>query len=535
MTIFREKVPYLLLLSYVTIALIFFPKGVVDDAFITFRYAENFANHAVLTWNVGEAPVEGYTGVVLPVTLGMLAKLGASPLISSQAIGVLSFVIGGLVFYALLGKMGILEGMQFRSWRIPIRGVLLLLYFTAPFLYTHAFAGLETVLFTTAVVACLYALITCVSSSEYQSRNDAVLLLLLLLTGLIRPEGVVLAFTCLIALGIIRIHYQRGPWKPFVARILLLFVFPGLIYVAWRWSYYGQILPNTYYAKSYPGGFNRESLNAAIDFFLTYIALSAAGALVLVVLEPDFIFKRLKDKTILPSRMQLAAYGAACAFVLLVFLQYLRSRLLMDYSFRFFVPFFPILLVGVGIAAQYGLTALNRSRMEKPIRFRLVQILLAGCLLVQIANFGIQLRSETRFVSDNQRLLADEHIAIGQLLEKRIPNSEWLVAYIDSGAIPFFSKLKTVDFGGLNDNFLSKGVSDKDAVEYFYSFHPGAVVFTSYSWDTVVADPRAKLIVSDPRFKEYQLYQKYRTREGSLYDDYYELVYIRKDLLSDFN
>ena len=31
-----------------------FPEWTIDDAFIYYRYAENLANHGVLTWNVGE-------------------------------------------------------------------------------------------------------------------------------------------------------------------------------------------------------------------------------------------------------------------------------------------------------------------------------------------------------------------------------------------------------------------------------------------------------------------------------------------------
>ncbi|MGD1048590.1 MAG: hypothetical protein ABR899_07560, partial [Candidatus Krumholzibacteriaceae bacterium] len=38
------------------------PRWVVDDSFILFRYADNLANHGELNWNLGEKPVEGYTG-----------------------------------------------------------------------------------------------------------------------------------------------------------------------------------------------------------------------------------------------------------------------------------------------------------------------------------------------------------------------------------------------------------------------------------------------------------------------------------------
>ena len=44
------------------LAILAFPPSAADDAYITFRYARNLAEHGELNWNVGEDPVEGYTG-----------------------------------------------------------------------------------------------------------------------------------------------------------------------------------------------------------------------------------------------------------------------------------------------------------------------------------------------------------------------------------------------------------------------------------------------------------------------------------------
>src|SRR3954465_2857630 len=50
-------------LAVATAQFLRFPRATVDDAFITYRYAENLARHGELTFNVGGNPVEGYTGV----------------------------------------------------------------------------------------------------------------------------------------------------------------------------------------------------------------------------------------------------------------------------------------------------------------------------------------------------------------------------------------------------------------------------------------------------------------------------------------
>jgi hypothetical protein len=111
-----------------------------------------------------------------------------------------------------------------------------------------------------------------------------------------------------------------------------------------------------------------------------------------------------------------------------------------------------------------------------------------------------------------------------------VPDTEWLIVHIDAGAIPFVSQLPTVDFGGLNDERLSRGMSVNDAVDYFYSFRPGAVVFTSYDWDKVEHGYQAAQITGDPRFEQYVLMRKYRTTSKK---NYYEFVFLRKDLLKD--
>jgi len=69
----------ILALVYALAALYSFPKWTVDDAYITYRYAENLANFGALTWNVGEKPVEGYTGVALPLILAAGIRLGIPP------------------------------------------------------------------------------------------------------------------------------------------------------------------------------------------------------------------------------------------------------------------------------------------------------------------------------------------------------------------------------------------------------------------------------------------------------------------------
>ena len=65
-----SRIIYLLTITYSVGVFCIFPKWTVDDAFISFRYAQNLVESGELNWNPGEDPVEGYTGVMLPILAG---------------------------------------------------------------------------------------------------------------------------------------------------------------------------------------------------------------------------------------------------------------------------------------------------------------------------------------------------------------------------------------------------------------------------------------------------------------------------------
>src|SRR6186713_1795038 len=71
-----------------------------DDAYISFRYAQNLAEHGQLVFNLGER-VEGYTNFLWTVLLGVLMKLGIAPELSARVLGT-AFAAATLVVVARL-------------------------------------------------------------------------------------------------------------------------------------------------------------------------------------------------------------------------------------------------------------------------------------------------------------------------------------------------------------------------------------------------------------------------------------------------
>ncbi len=516
-----------LLLAAILIAvgvLAVFPKWTVDDAYISFRYAANLAEHGALTWNVGEDPVEGYTGVALPVAMAAFIALGMQPVVASQLLGIVSFFAAAVMLFLVLGRLRVAPF---------VRACCVLLFVTAPCVFTHALSGLETMLFTALVITVVFLLLSVADSAENTVRRECGLLLAVLAACFVRPEGMVLAGISICALWLLGLRDPRRRLLPMAARILALFALPFAIYFVWRWNYYGQILPNTFYAKTYDGWFNFQTTRQLVKFSLFYLAAPVMAVAVLHLAWPRPAFDRVRAVL---WRQQLSDRAVAlCAvglFVAVVLAQYHRSLLVMNYAHRFFLPMLPLALVAIGLAAGAGVQSLVAARGRALRRFRFavasIVILAAG----QAGIYGWQLRDQVRYTSDYKQSLEDQHLQAGRFLKETIPSYEWLIVHMDAGAIPYTSRLKTADFGVLNDEVLSRGsLTQRQITDYFYSFDAAAVVMTSFAWDRL-HDPRAAALYQDPRFRQYVLVKKYRTTSESRFRDYHEFVYVRKDLAS---
>ena len=72
-------------------------RFVQDDAYISFRYAQNLVDRGELTWNAEEEqPLEGYTNFLWVLMIAGAMSLGIEPVPAAQALG-LAFALGTLL------------------------------------------------------------------------------------------------------------------------------------------------------------------------------------------------------------------------------------------------------------------------------------------------------------------------------------------------------------------------------------------------------------------------------------------------------
>jgi arabinofuranosyltransferase len=204
-----------------------------DDAYISFRYARNLIEGRGLVFNAGER-VEGYTNFLWVLELSGLWKiLGVRPETGCTILSTLYTAGTAALTFVLAWSGPFRERRAFVAW-----GALLLLA------ASHTFAvwgtsGLETRQFT------FFVLLAIVCLRAWRGRVSLLVLSSLALAAgeYTRPEANLLFGCCLAWLVLERAR----------ARELLTFAGPFAALVGahflWRWSYYGDLWPNTYYAK----------------------------------------------------------------------------------------------------------------------------------------------------------------------------------------------------------------------------------------------------------------------------------------------
>ncbi len=241
--------PWLALLGY----LAYVSRSLTDDAFISFRYVRNLLEGHGLVWNPGER-VEGYSNFLWVLELAAIwAAPGVPP---EDAVWWLSAAF----------TVATLGAMAWWVWRLPglrDRGLvwwmaLGLLCTSATFAEWTSGGGLATRQFTFFVVLAVVAL----TAHRGSRQGLLVASLSLALASLTRPEGPLIAACCFAwwaaqevadgergggrgwALGLPR----RIDWRGALALALPFVLIVGAHFL-WRYSYYDEWLPNTYYAK----------------------------------------------------------------------------------------------------------------------------------------------------------------------------------------------------------------------------------------------------------------------------------------------
>jgi len=196
-----------------------------DDAYITFRYAENLARGHGLVYNPGER-VEGYTDFLWALIAAAVIWLKGDPGQATIILNLMSFVVVLLLVERL--------GRQLRAAPVVIGLATVLLAAN----YTMAS-------FATACIESMFAaMLVTLALERVASGHPLAGGLAGVAAAMTHPDhGIFYA-----ALGL-ALAFEPSRGKKLV-RFLVPFIALFVPYFFWRWSYYGDLMPNTFYAKS---------------------------------------------------------------------------------------------------------------------------------------------------------------------------------------------------------------------------------------------------------------------------------------------
>ncbi len=232
----------------------YFPR-VVDDLFISLRFAENFAHGNGAVYNPGDR-VEGYSSPLWMFLQSVGIFLGFEGVTWTKLLGCASLFGLEYALYLLSRRVFGIKG--------PLAFLPALCVATNSYVVNWAVLGLETPLHLLAIAAAPVAIEAALAASTRRSRGTATVAIIGL--GLTRPESVlylganalapfVRATSLARANGIL-----RAVVRVFLPGALVLF---ALLLV--RRGYYGSFVPNTYFVKGVTRAFDVNKLSALWD------------------------------------------------------------------------------------------------------------------------------------------------------------------------------------------------------------------------------------------------------------------------------
>lgn len=417
---------------------------IMDDAYISLIYARNLACGNGLTY-AGGARVEGYSNFLWTLLCALYYLLPGSVFIWMR-LGSLCMILALFLYLTRLSLHD--DHVQWYVTLFP----LILLSLDKGFL-VYAKSGMETPLHALLIILCIYYY----SPAKKNLIHAFRLALLLAMLSCTRPEGGI--FFCVFAAHQVSSSIRsRSEWS--WARLWIgMTIGMVALFLLWRYCYYGDLLPNSYYAKV------------------------ALGSVVQKYRGFRYLFYYLVYYLPWPVSL-LAITGASCNWRRSVTVQVCTlvciAQILFavvsggDFFpwFRFFAPVAPIVyfLAAKGIASLAAASA-ARARMLAVRRAVTALALLLSLAMMPLTRIAIWRNRDlswtiayrcnsARHCVDTLRALVNPDLSqlkqrIGLWLAAHYP-PHTVIATDQAGQIPYYSRMETIDLCGLNDAHIAR-------------------------------------------------------------------------------
>lgn len=424
-------------------------KHIQDDAFITFRYANNFIDGHGLVFNIGER-VEGFTSILWVLILSSVKILGLDLVgfsqISGVALGILSIWITFLLT-KLFFSNNILYTTPSLKGEKTFFGALVnllpatMLAFTGAFQY-WAISGMEVTLFISFFLISIYLYLEAIRYEKPLTRFSV----FISIASLVRPEAVLL-FIVLILHFWFRLYkkHENIALNIFFREIvseknrtpILIFFLTNFALLIFRLFYYGFPLPNTFYAKT---GLSYEYLTAGLDYIYDFFKTYLLYGTILFSASLLFINKEAKQNI-----------GLLLSIIMIFIIYSIVIGGDVLPLFRFVLPVLPLIYI-LFIKSFLTLGNVLQKRIKNSFEnLPAIGTIIISLLIIYYNYITPKEKIEKYSYFENQ--LVKKMSASGKWLAQKQIESErkLIVAATTIGAVSYYSNARVIDMLGLTD------------------------------------------------------------------------------------
>lgn len=418
-----------------------FNSFIQDDAYISLRYARNLVEGYGLVFNPGER-IEGYTNFLWTLILSIPHALNISN-----------------YYFILFTGIALLVACMYYLYRSTLLytkkehiAFLLLILLGGNFSFSsYVTGGLETQLQATLFIALIYFCLKTI----HQKTSQFNYLLIGLISSLIilnRLDGALIVFISI--LFVLYTNYKR---KKLISRKTFAMVLPIVLlllpWLFWKYNYYGSLLPNTFNAKV------NVELNKSTLILRGLAYISAFYAIYFALPFLVYLYNSIKSNffSLKPNVDISSKLPLSVVFTYLIYYIYVGGDFM---EFRFMVPLLPIFL----LTTIRFLTRLNKKALATLV------ITYLCCSFIYMSTFtthkfGLE---SVHYLESHMTAPDNDWIGIGQKLQDISAKGDFKIAVGPAGAIPYFSRLYTIDMLGLNDEHIAKnGLKYRDTPGHF--------------------------------------------------------------------
>jgi arabinofuranosyltransferase len=431
-----------------------------DDAFISFRYAEQAFRGNGFVYNIGEY-VEGYSNWLWVTILVLVAKLGFnhtaglfSMLWMAKA---LSFVFGCINIYLVHRLAQRIIPSEF----ILARYTPFLLFTTSGAFALWSMGAMEV---TLCMMFYLLAGIQAVAIFQLNEANEHIPAWRYLTHGLFwlaacltRPEPALHAGIAFVFLFFCLKGRQRSRMI-FMSFLPLLLLFG--CFILWRYTVYHDFVPNTYYAKT---AFYFGQLPAVSIYVFSGIGY-LSGPFLFAILIP-FIQRSWRKELILSASL----WGASLLFILFI------SGADWMPGYRFLLPIYGFLAILAAHGVHEILQFLNNNRDVRMTALTFI-VLLAVSSSARIFSDRTHIRSSSANLLAGYKQIKGhslfEHEQVAQWFAERQKDKPFTVATGEAGFIGYRNmNMRLLDCNGLMDKYIARTRKNKEPFPVRYALN----------------------------------------------------------------